>query len=83
MLVHSHRNTMATQPHEASGRLRDPAEVKVEIANRQQAILNLAAEMRPLELTDPMWTAKMEVVNRHTSIIAVLRWVLGEDLLWE
>lgn len=36
-----------------------------------------------MHMTNPHWLAMSQSINKHTSIIAVLRWVLGEDLLWE
>lgn len=69
--------------HEATGRLRTTDEVKREIEERRHSITRLGMEMKDLQVTDPVWVAKKQAIDRHTSIIAVLRWVLGEDMLWE
>jgi hypothetical protein len=72
-----------TERHEASGRLRTAEEVHTEIKDRQATIKRLQAEMTPLSSHSEMWKAKMVEISRHTTVIAVLRWVLGEDMLWE
>lgn len=69
--------------HAATGRPRTTQEVNAEIAERQASIQRLNEEMKHLSAEDAMWKAKKFSVDRHVSIIAVLRWVLGEDLLWE
>jgi hypothetical protein len=69
--------------HTATGKPRTSDEVKAEIAEREQSIKNLQKDMVPLWAESPMWLAKKTSIDKHTSIIAVLRWVLGEDLLWE
>lgn len=69
--------------HAATGKLRTEDEVKREIEERRKSITQLGVEMKDLQVTDPVWIAKKHAIDRHTSIIAVLRWVLGEDMLWE
>lgn len=71
------------QRHEASGKLRTEAEIRAEIADREATMQRLKEEMRYLQSTSDLWKAKMASVNTHTTVIAVLRWTLGEDLLWE
>lgn len=69
--------------HAATGKVRTPQEINTEIEERRQTITKLGQEMKDLEVNDPVWVAKKQAIDRHTSIIAVLRWALGEDMLWE
>lgn len=74
---------MAHEGHEAIGRMRTVEEVRAEIKGRQDAIKALELKLVGLNSESQMWKAIVVSRDLHFSIIAVLRWVLGEDMLWE
>lgn len=69
---------------EASGKLRTEEEVRKEIAERESAIRRRGIEQAAIaSVVDLRWKALQKENDTDVHVIAVLRWVLGEDLLWE
>jgi hypothetical protein len=63
--------------------MRTEADVRREIAHREASNERLQQEMVGFASGSLPWKAKMAEINTNVHVIAVLRWVVGEDLLWE
>lgn len=63
--------------------MRSEADIRKEIAERESLNREHQVTMKGARTGTIQWNSAREAFETNRRIIAVLRWVLGEDLLWE